>query len=313
MEFAKRRKAVEKAFGRTSLSADGINCAVKCPSCNEKKKNKLKLIIRLDDGRYQCWVCGIKGANVSYLASKYGKLNEDLSNTFGKKVKKIEGIERTLELPKSSTFLLNKSCDPDQAAVLRYVKRRGLSNLDVYRWRMLYSSNRSHRRRVIIPSFDADGNLNYYVARSIDSNRIPRYMNSKVSKNDIIFNEIDIDWSKQIVLVEGVFDAMKCGNNVIPILGSTLSKKSELYMKLIRGACKVTLSLDPDLKDKSYVIADNLARDGCEVSISFAPKDRDLGEMCKRDAREVISNQVAYDPMSALMSKIQGIKSGSIF
>ena len=84
-------------------------------------------------------------------------------------------------------------------------------------------------------------------------------------------------------------------------------------MKLTKHACKVTLSLDPDLKDKSYVIADNLARDGCEVSVSFAPKNKDLGEMCKKEARKVISSQVAYDPMSALRLKIQGIKSGSIF
>ena len=84
-------------------------------------------------------------------------------------------------------------------------------------------------------------------------------------------------------------------------------------MKLTKHACKVTLSLDPDLKDKSYVIADNLTRDGCEVSVSFAPKDQDLGGMCKKEARKVISSQVAYDPMSALRLKIQGIKSGSIF
>jgi DNA primase len=315
MEFVKRRKAIESVFGRTSVSSDGINCAVSCPACNEKnKKNKLKLIIRLDDGRYQCWVCGAKGNNIAFFASKHKTGVNALFEIFGKKTKKSEvEPQEELKLPDASSFLLNKKLDPDQKATVRYVTSRGLSHNDFYRWRLMYSSSRSYRRRVIVPSFDSDGNLNYYVARSIDEDRKPRYMNSRVPKNDVIFNEIDVDWNRPVVLVEGVFDAMKCGNNVIPILGSTLSKRSRLYAQLTRHACGVTLSLDPDLKQKSYAIANDLARDGCDVSISFAPADLDLGAMQKQEARKVISNRIAYDPMNALRLKIKNIKSGSVF
>jgi len=314
MEFTKRRKAVETVFGRTSVSSDGINCAVSCPACNEKKKNKLKLIIRLDDGRYQCWVCGVKGNNIAFLASKHKANSDILFEVFGKKKKKSDTeIPEELKLPESSKFLLTDNRDPDRKATLRYVKSRGLRQWDIYRWRMMHSSKNSHLRRVIIPSFDSEGRLNYYVSRSIDEDRKPKYMNSKVPKNDIIFNEIDVDWGKPIVLVEGVFDAMKCGENAIPILGSSLSKKSKLYASLTRHSCEVTLSLDPDLKQKSYVIANNLARDGCNVSISFAPSDLDLGAMQKPEVSKLLSDRVAYDPMSALRFKIQNIKSGSVF
>ena len=308
MEFIKRRKAIEAVFGRTSVSNDGINCAVRCPSCDENKKNKFKLIIRLDDGRYQCWVCGIKGSNIAYLASKHKKNADDLFSVFGKKKKKdLEPTVEPLKLPLECKFLLDEKLDPDQRAAIRYVKSRGLNQKDVYRWRMLY------RRRIIVPSFDSEGALNYYIARTIDADRKPKYTNSKIPKNDIIFNEIDIDWRSPIVLVEGVFDAMKCGENVVPILGSSLSKKSKLYSMLTRHACDVTLSLDPDLKQKSYIIANDLARNGCDVSVSFAPRNLDLGAMPKSEAREVISSSVAYDPMSALRLKIQNIKSGSVF
>ncbi len=314
MEFVKRRKAVEAVFGRTSVSSDGINCAVSCPSCNENKKVKLKLVIRLDDGRYQCWVCGIKGGNIAYLASKYRKNADELFSVFGKKIKKDQDESpELLQLPSESSFLLKSTRDPDQKAAVRYIKSRGLNRTDVYRWRMMYSPSRSHRRRVIVPSFDIEGKLNYFISRSIDEDRKPRYVNSRVPKNDIIFNEIDIDWKRPIVLVEGVFDAMKCGENVIPILGSTLSKKSRLYSELTRHASEVTLSLDPDLKQKSYTIANNLARDGCTVSISFAPLNLDLGAMQKQEARKIISNGAAYDPMNALRLKIKNIKSGSVF
>ena len=314
MEFVKRRKAVEAVFGRTSVSSDGINCAVNCPICNENKKNKLKLIIRLDDGRYQCWVCGVKGSNISFLASKH-KANADiLFEVFGRKTKKVDNLElEELKMPASSHFLLSDTLDPDRKATVRYVRSRGLNHHDVYRWRMMYSSSRSHRRRVIIPSFDAEGHLNYFVSRSIDEDRKPKYLNSKVPKNEIIFNEIDVNWKKPVVLVEGVFDAMKCGENAIPILGSSLSKNSKLYSSLTRHSCEVTLSLDPDLKQKSYIIANNLARDGCNVSISFAPSDLDLGAMQKREVKKLLSDRIAYDPMNALRLKIQNIKSGSIF
>ena len=176
----------------------------------------------------------------------------------------------------------------------------------------MYSSQRQYRRRVIIPSFDVDGKLSYYIARSIDKNRIPKYLNSKIPKNEIIFNEIDVDWRDPITLVEGVFDAMKCADNVIPILGSSLSKSSKLYHALIKNSCDVTLSLDPDLKEKCYHIAKNLAKDGCKVSIAFAPEKTDLGELDKAQASSVMKNKVAYDPMNALRQKIKNIKSGSI-
>ena len=290
MELIKRRKAIESAFGLTSLSSDGINCAVHCPVCKEKKKNKLKLIIRLDDGRYQCWVCGTKGSNISYLVSKYKAPHAEIVyNVFGKSTKKFTALEEEpVLLPLSATFLLEKTHDPDKKAALKYVLSRGLSPKDIYRWRIMYSPEFKFRRRVIIPSLDISGNLNYYVARSIDESKKPKYMNSKISKNEIIFNEIDVNWKKPIVLVEGVFDAMKCRENTIPVLGSSLSKKSLLYQNLIRNSCKVTLSLDPDLKEKCYSLANDLARDGCNVSIAFAPEKTDLGALDKGLVKEIL-------------------------
>ena len=313
MDFIKRRKALAVAFGQTSLSNDGINCAVRCPVCSENKKKKLKLIVRLDDGRYQCWVCGTKGKNIAYLVAKYfANSLETVAKAFDKKISGIEEKRVEVELPTDSVFVLKAGKDPDRKAAVNYLYSRGLTKRDIYRWRIMYSSQRQYRRRVIIPSFDVDGKLSYYIARSIDKNRIPKYLNSKIPKNEIIFNEIDVDWRDPITLVEGVFDAMKCADNVIPILGSSLSKSSKLYHALIKNSCDVTLSLDPDLKEKCYHIAKNLAKDGCKVSIAFAPEKTDLGELDKAQASSVMKNKVAYDPMNALRQKIKNIKSGSI-
>ena len=42
----------------------------------------------------------------------------------------------------------------------------------------------------LIPSFDSSGNLNYYVARSIDDLGSFRYKNAKVPKENVIFKQI---------------------------------------------------------------------------------------------------------------------------
>ena len=45
------KRIIDDAFGAGVLSRDGINYAISCPACNHDRKDKRKLIIRLDDGR----------------------------------------------------------------------------------------------------------------------------------------------------------------------------------------------------------------------------------------------------------------------
>ena len=72
-----------------------------------------------------------------------------------------------------------------------------------------------------------------------------KYKNPKVSK-DIIFNGLNVDWDSDIVLVEGVFHAMKC-RNAIPLLGSTLRENSILFQKICERKPNVYLALDDDV------------------------------------------------------------------
>ena len=140
----------------------------------------------------------------------------------------------------------------------------------------------------------------------------PKYRNASNKKNDIVFNEIDIDWSRPIVLVEGVFDAFKAPENTIPLLGSSLSKSSLLYEKIVSNQCEVFLSLDPDMKNKAYEIAKNLSKMGCPVYISFAEKEKDLGQMSKKEIRKLLDSSLAYRGSSELYYKIGKIRSGSV-
>jgi hypothetical protein len=297
------------------MSRDRINYSIHCPVCKDSRKNKRKLVVRLDDARYHCWVCDIKGRDVRSLIHKF---RPDLIETSDRiKFQKVDELEKaeekSLELPRGSSLLGNTQLkDPDMIATKRYLIQRGLSEKDLMRWRILGSPCGKFRRKAIIPSFDRDGNLNYYVARSIDNTDVYRYKNAKVSKGNIIFNEIDVNWNRPIILVEGVFDAIKCPENTIPILGSSLSRRSHLFQQILLNQAPCTVALDPDLKHKAYKLADLLVGAGCSVNITFPPTGKDLGDLSKSGALSVLSRAEVYSDIMRITHKISKIKSGSI-
>jgi len=307
---------LDDVFGRGIKSRDGVNYSVSCPSC-DKQRSKKKLSIRLDDYRYHCWVCGLKGKNIwSYIEKSVPGHSHKIKGLKAKKTNivfdKDEAEEIILELPKGLTPVLRKSRDPDKISVKKYLsKTRGLTSKDIFRWRVLSSKDGRYRRHAIIPSFDRDGNLNYFVARTVDDSPI-KYRNAKVPKTDVIFNEIDIDWTKRVILVEGVFDAIKCPENAIPILGSSLSKSSKLYREIVRNQTDVVVALDPDLPGKAYKIAKDISEGGNNVWVCFAPAGKDLGDMSKEAALRIIENAKEYSPYMSITQKINAIQSGSV-
>jgi hypothetical protein len=104
--------------------------------------------------------------------------------------------------------------------------------------------------------------LNYFVARSYYGSDF-RYKNPDVSKN-IVFNEIHINWSEPIVLVEGVFDAIAVKRNAIPVLGKTINDSLRLKI-LEKHTKKVYICFDNDAIKNSADAIDELMRNGVEV------------------------------------------------
>ena len=129
---------------------------------------------------------------------------------------------------------------------------------------------------IIIPSYDKDGTLNYFSARSFDKNSSRKYKNPQTSR-DIIPFEFYINWNSPLILCEGVFDALAIKRNVIPLLGKNISK--ELMKKIVMSSIqKIYIALDKDAIKEALGFCENLLNQGKKVYL-VELQDKDPGEM----------------------------------
>jgi hypothetical protein len=315
--FTSKISFVRSAFGEITVARDGVNVATKCPKC--KSPGKRKFSINLENWSCHCWVCGIKGKTPYRILSQH--VGESTAREFSERFLNIkisadveEIKEKPVELPAGFTPLcleLN-SRDPDIRDCISYLKSRGLYERDLWYFKIGSSKIGKFRRRIIIPSFDSEGELNYFSARTIDDSRY-KYINSRAKKREIIFNEINIDWKKEITIVEGPFDLFKCNSNSTCLLGSVLSKRSYLFKKIVANQSPVLLGLDLDMKEKTLKIADLLSEYGCEVRILSMGKFNDVGEMSKNDFNDLKEISLKWTRQRSLMEKIASIRTGSLF
>jgi len=314
-EESQKVSFLKSTFGNGPINRGGI--AVNCPACSKDKPEKKKLIIRIVDGTHNCWVCDLKGKSLKYTIKKfhpkkmkeyeriYGKSNFDNTET-------VQEYEMPV-LPREFKLLAQNlnTRDPDLRATISYSKQRGLTKKDFWRFKIGSCSSGKFKRRLIVPSFNSSGVLNYYVARSIDG-KFPKYINARYPKREFIFNEMFLSWDEEITLVEGPFDLFKAGENATCILGSSLNERYSLFQKIIQNKTPVVLALDPDAKLKTMTIAEKLHEYGIYVKLVDCNGFEDVGEMSKKEFAARKKQSKVWRPADKLVHLISKIKSGSM-
>ena len=313
----KRIKLIRDAFGEVSIDRDGINVAISCVNkkCSTySKPHKKKLCLRVDNEFYHCWVCGYRGKGLSRFFSKYApRYSSSADSLFQKTVKEKEQQAEKVCLPPGFKLLvdLQKYDDPDLRACRNYVMQRGLTERHMWFFRMGAVSSGGLRRRVVIPSFDRSGFINYFTARAIDEEK-RKYVNPKVKRTEIIFNELNIDWKKELTLVEGPFDLIKSTQNSTCLLGSTLSERHVLFSEIVKNNTPVVLALDPDAFEKTQKIAALLSSFDVPVRVADITPYDDVGEMPVGKIEAIVANAKEWTQNDRLLSLISTIKSGSL-
>ncbi len=280
-----------------------------CPFCKHHKK---KLSVNIHKNVFKCWICDANGKSLSKLVRKFG--NTDARFKWSKFEDRIEigdfdnlfedqkpELEVLINLPANFVSLANKSLPITAKGPLKYLSERGITKKDILRWKIGYCSDGEYANRVIIPSFNKDGYVNYFVARSwIDE--FPRYKNPQASKN-IIFNELFVDWTKPIILTEGVFDAVKAGN-AIPLLGSTMKENSKVFQEIVKREIPVYLALDPDAQKKQDWITEMLLSYDVPVYSVDVSGYKDVGEMEPEVFQDRLSKATFIDQTNYLLTKM---------
>lgn len=309
-------RLIEACFGNAKMTADSKNAVVFCPVCRDNGKEKKKLAIAIDTGVYHCWVCEVKGRNAGRLALKCAKQKKAASELY-MYYKKDKDEQLPTEQRSNATLpedfrLVATSRDSSATSARAYLTSRGFTEKDIWRFRAGVSDKFQLRNRVIFPSFDIEQKINYYIARTFDAKNKLRYRNPNVTRKNVIFNEFDLDFSKTLVLTEGVFDLLHTPENSTCMLGSWLNPTYRLFKQIVSNKTPVILCLDPDAIDKTQKIAKSLFEYCIDVKISTHTKN-DFGNMKKDEVNYYIQTAKRYDNVNRVTYLINEIRSGSIF
>lgn len=256
-----------------------------CPNCMDikgldKGDNKSNLEINLNKFIFHCWGCGISGP-LGRIFDDYGtKEQKKVYNLIKPEELKVQEAKKTqLKLPEGYTQF--KDSNPrfiPHAEAYRYLTSRGITDEIIEKYQIGYTVTGEFAYRVIVPSFNKNDKLNYFIARSWVPNKM-KYKNPTAAKDEIIFNENRIDWFKDVYLVEGAFDGFFLDNS-IAMLGKKMS--TLLFETLYENALgKIIICLDED----AWIDALNLyhtlngGRLYNKIKIIKPPKDMDVADL----------------------------------
>jgi len=252
-----------------------------CPFCHSPKR---KFAINEHNLKWHCWQCGSRGTHVIWLLKNLN-LSKEQINRFKRELDDVD-ISTFKDIPHSTDYRL--SLPPEYKPLwvhgnsyayihaLSYLKSRGITPFDVLRYRLGFCEEGKFSGRIVLPSYDNVGNLNYFTARTFYDSSL-KYKNPPTTKNVVAFENM-IDWSEQIILCEGLFDAMAIRRNAIPLLGKTLPSKVELAL-LEHKVKHVTVFLDADARSDALEIETKLKQYGINVTqvVSDKKDPSDMG------------------------------------
>ena len=261
-----------------------------CPVCAEEKglddgDGKGNLEINYIRHVYKCWACG-------ETHGTHGPLGKLLDGYATKQQKKIYNLIKPEELQQQdkkrvrlrfpegfTTFKDSNARFIPHIEAYKYLQSRGITDEMIDRYKIGYTVSGEFAYRVIIPSYDKEGILNYFVGRAWVNKKMKYKNPASVPKDEIIFNEQLLDWDKDIYLVEGAFDSFFLPNPLV-MLGKKMSKLifETLYTK---ANANIIVCVDGDAWDDGLRIYNELngGRLYNKIKMVKLPKDKDVCDL----------------------------------
>lgn len=264
-----------------------------CPVCSyeikglERGDGKGNLEINYKRGVFKCWSCAETHethGSLYKLIKKYGtpKHIKRYELLKPEDTEYIQVVKKSIRLPKEFIPILNVSnglkLTHHYKQAFVYLKSRNINEDMIQKYNIGFCYCGPYANRIIIPSYDENKYVNYFIARSYLSRTKMKYKNPDVQKETIIWNEHLIDWKKRVYLVEGVFDSIFLPNS-IPMLGKYISDL--LFKKIYENADSLTIILDGDAWDDAERLYHKINCGNLmgKVYIVKLPKDKDIADL----------------------------------
>jgi DNA primase len=258
---------LETVLGKGKGSKTTMDYAFYCPVC---KHHNPKLIVNIKSGQYNCWTChpATKGKMPVSLFKKIDAPLDrivEMKSYFEGDNTKIDTLKHDkVTLPKEFISLSEQDNSLEYRHAISYLKKRSITLNDILKYNIGYCKTGRYRNRIIVPSYDKNGDINYFIARSFESDPGRKYDAPSCNKNQLIGLEYFINWSVPVILCEGMFDAIAIRRNAIPLFGKTIPES--LMIKLVTSEVKtVYLALDKDAFKQAIDHAQSLINLGKEV------------------------------------------------
>jgi len=294
----------------THSTLRGNELAFYCPFCHHHKQ---KLQVNTETQKWHCWTCNSGGKK---LTSLLRRLDVD-KNTISV-IREIYGDSNYnpqtedsetkifINLPKEYISLAEepKGFNPEYKHAIHYLNQRGIGLKEIIKYSIGYCKEGLYARRIIIPSYNSDGSLNYFVSRSYYAEEKMKYKNPQISKN-IICLDSQINWKDPIILCEGVFDAITIRRNAIPLLGKFPSKTlvEKIFMN---GVTDIIISLDNDAMNEALKVSDYFRKQGINVRLMMLD-DKDASEMGYENFYRELNKTKEFGVEDLLLNKIKNL------
>jgi DNA primase len=259
-------------------------------------------------------VCGKAGRNALFLVKKTGTSRDVLLYLNKFKAKNIrqreeeEQEEFKVSLPEEYIPLVNCYDSLYAKRAIRYLNGRGISFEDILFFKVGIAFSGRYENRIILPSFNASGDVNFFTTRIIDDSRGGyKYLDAetpKAYKKDIIINELNVDWASPVVIVEGLFDAMKA-KNAVPLLGSILRKDYMIFQKIAKSGLPVYLAGDADAIGKFEEIGKQFLEYSVDAYFIDVHPFKDVGEMNKNEFQKKYNAATLLTRRKIFKNKLQ--------
>ena len=268
---------------------------------------KPKLQINMSSQKWHCWVSDQGGHS---LYSLFKKINAD--SRYFSELKDIVFIPTTkdeieskviVSLPREYQPLWKSSKSLFYKHALNFLKKRGITKIDLQKYKLGFCDDGIYGNRVIVPSYDDSGILNYFVGRSFMGDNM-KYKNPNVSRDIIPFDWF-IAWSYPIVLCEGVFDAISIRTNAIPMLSKKPSKS--LLRKIFEKQVKtIYIALDNDAKKDAYNLSEFFKDFGIDSKVVNLPKNEDPNDLGFERMTNLIGDTISSSFSDMISARLYG-------